>query len=76
MFDKTIMVYAPKDVRMRRVLKRDNTTFDAVEARMNNQMDDEYKRNRADYIIINYKGEKYRNERIEKVHKKILKLRG
>lgn len=76
MFDKTIMVYAPKDVRIRRVLKRDNTTFEAVEARMNNQMDDEDKRNRADYVIINYKGEKYRNERVGKVHKKILKLRG
>lgn len=76
MFDKTIMVYAPKDVRIRRVLKRDNTTFEAVEARMNNQMNDEDKRNKADYVIINYKGEKYRTKRIEKVHEKILKLRG
>ena len=70
------MVYAPKDVRIRRVLKRDNTTFEAVEARMNNQMNDEDKRNKADYVIINYKGEKYRTKRIEKVHEKILKLRG
>lgn len=75
-FDKTIVVYAPKDVRIRRVLKRDNTTLEAVEARMNNQMDDDDKRSRADFVIINYKGEKYRNERVEKVHEKILKLRG
>lgn len=74
MFDKTIMVYAPKDLRIRRVLKRDKTTYEAVEARINNQMDDEEKRKKSDYVILNYKGEKYRTSRIEKVHKKILEF--
>lgn len=73
-FDKTIMVYAPQEVRIRRVIKRDNTTYQAVKARMDNQMDDEEKRRLSDYVIINYKGEKYRNERVKKIHEKILKI--
>ena len=73
-FDKTIMVYAPQKLRIRRVMKRDNATYKEVEARINNQMNDEEKRKHSDYVIINYKGEKYRTERIKITHEKILKL--
>ena len=73
-FDKTIMVYAPQEVRIRRVMKRDNTTYQEVKARMDNQMNDEEKRNLSDYVIVNYKGEKYRNERIKIIHEKVMKF--
>lgn len=52
-FDKTILVTAPKSVRMSRVLLRDNTTPAQVEGRMNNQWSDEQKISLADFIIYN-----------------------
>ena len=51
--DKTIEVYAPKDVRLTRAMKRDNATLQQIEARMSQQMDEEEKRQRADFCIIN-----------------------
>ena len=52
-YDKTIMVFAPKSLRLERVMKRDGLTKEAVEARMSKQMSDEQKRQLADYVIIN-----------------------
>jgi dephospho-CoA kinase len=74
LFDVTIAVYAPEDVRIRRVMKRDGASFEAVEARIKNQMNEEEKRGKATFVIMNYKGEKYRKKRIESLHKKLLKL--
>ena len=52
-FDKTILVYAPLDVRIKRVMKRDSATFEQVQARVKNQSDEESKRLKADFIIEN-----------------------
>lgn len=51
--DKTITVYAPKAMRIKRVMKRDKVTRKAVLARMKNQMLDREKRELADYVIKN-----------------------
>jgi dephospho-CoA kinase len=51
--DITILVTAPEEVRIQRVMKRDNTTRDEVVARMKNQWSDAKKRELADYIIEN-----------------------
>ena len=48
-----IGVDAPKDVRMRRVVKRDNVSKDAVMQRMNAQMDNDEKMKMCDYVIMN-----------------------
>ncbi|MDU1905264.1 MAG: dephospho-CoA kinase [Dysgonomonas sp.] len=51
--DKTIMVYTPLDIRIERVMNRDNISKEAVIARINNQMPDEEKRELSDHTIYN-----------------------
>jgi len=51
--DKTVLVYAPEEIRVRRVMERDHVGEEAVRNRMQNQMDEEKKRQLADYIIVN-----------------------
>ena len=51
--DAVVMVYAPKEVRIRRAMKRDGASRKQIEQRIKNQMDDEAKRAKADYTIIN-----------------------
>lgn len=51
--DKVLMVYAPESLRVRRAMERDNSTEEQVRARMTAQMDDEEKRRRSDFTIVN-----------------------
>lgn len=51
--DKVILVTAPRETRINRVMDRDSTTREAVLARMANQWDDEQKAKLSDYIINN-----------------------
>ena len=51
--DVTVEIYAPKEIRLERAMKRDNATQQQVEARMASQMDEEEKRAQANYCIIN-----------------------
>lgn len=51
--DKTVSVYAPKEVRLMRAMHRDHATEGQIIDRMNNQMDEEVKRNLADFVILN-----------------------
>jgi dephospho-CoA kinase len=53
MLDKTILVSAPEEIRIARVMERDKVSKTDVEARMKNQMSDEDKMTLADYIINN-----------------------
>ena len=51
--DKVIGVYAPIQLRISRVMQRDNSTEDAVIARINKQMEEEKKMKLCDYVITN-----------------------
>lgn len=51
--DKIILVTAPKEVRLQRVIERDRVSEEEVIARMNNQMPEEDKISKSDYIIHN-----------------------
>jgi len=53
LFDKTLVVAAPKHIRLQRVMQRDNASEEEVLARMNNQWSDIQKEAAADYIIHN-----------------------
>lgn len=53
LLDKIVLVYSPEEVRIQRVIERDNTGRDAVLARMKSQMDDIEKMKLSDYIIYN-----------------------
>ena len=51
--DAVITVYAPKEIRIQRVMNRDKTTREHVEARMANQWPDQQKLDLADFAIYN-----------------------
>lgn len=51
--DKIITITAPKETRIQRVIKRDNTTRVLVESRINNQWSDTKKTLQSNYIIEN-----------------------
>lgn len=53
LMDKIIAVTSPQDMRIERVMKRDNITREAVLARMANQWKDEEKIALSDYIVQN-----------------------
>ena len=49
----TLVVTAPLETRIARVIARDNTTIEAVQSRINNQWDDTKKIEHADFVIHN-----------------------
>ncbi len=51
--DAVIVVSAPQDVRIKRVMDRDKVTEASVKERIKNQLSEEERRNRADFIIEN-----------------------
>lgn len=51
--DKIITVTAPENIRVQRILKRDNTTIEAVKNRIKNQWEQEKKTLQSHYIIEN-----------------------
>ena len=52
-FDRTILVYAPEEMLIQRVVKRDGLSRQEVLNRLQNQMDQEHKKQLADYLILN-----------------------
>ena len=70
-FDKFITVYLEREERIRRLLLRDNTCREAIEARMAQQMSAEEKMLRADYVILNYEGNPRRRQ-VEHLHRLLL----
>jgi dephospho-CoA kinase len=54
--DFSITICAPIEVRIQRTIKRDNTTQEQVEARINQQMSDDKRRSMADFHIDNGEG--------------------
>lgn len=51
--DTVIGVYAPKQLRLKRVLERDNISLAQAEARMQHQMDEEKKMRLCHHVLIN-----------------------
>lgn len=73
MCDKSILVTAPMDVRLARVMQRDGVTEAQVRARMDKQFSDEQKQALADYFIHN---EEHRSiiEQVLALHAQFLAL--
>lgn len=51
--DKVITVHAPLEVRLERVIKRDNTTREKVIDRINSQLDEKERLEKSDFVIEN-----------------------
>jgi len=71
--DKTILVVAPKEVRMERVMQRDKATKEEIQARMSKQMTDQEKIPLADFIILN-DGKAPLVPQILKIHDKLVDI--
>lgn len=52
--DFTVAVIAPKDIRLERIMKRDNITEEKALERINAQKDESFFTNRADFVLWNY----------------------
>ncbi len=70
-FDHIIVVTAPEAVRIARVVNRDNTTPEAVAARIKSQMPEAEKVEKADYIIDN-DGEHALLKQVIQLHRELL----
>lgn len=66
-FEYIIVVTAPIEIRIKRVVKRDNTTEDEVLQRMKNQWREEKKILQANYVINNIEIEESKNV-VKKIH--------
>ena len=64
-FKKVLVVYAPKNIQIQRVMKRDNSDKNEVKAILKNQIDIEEKKKKADFIIDNSKDLKHLQKEIE-----------
>lgn len=71
--DKVIMVYAPAEIRIERVIKRDGSLRQQIEARMNQQLPDEEKMRLSDFVIFN-DGSQSLVKQVWEIHHKILEL--
>lgn len=69
--DSLIVVTAPEEVRIQRVMARDNVTEQAVRARMANQMPESEKVRLADYVIVN-DGEHSLLQQVWAVHRSLV----
>lgn len=52
-FDKIIFVSAPEDIRLQRVMLRDDCSEENVRSRMRLQLDEDLKISKADFVIFN-----------------------
>ena len=73
-FNKIVLVDAPEDIRLRRVMERDDADEATVRARMSKQLSSEKKRAVADYIIDN-DGQQGIIKQVIETHLAILNLR-
>jgi len=69
---KSIVVYAPKDIQISRIIKRDDCTENEAIEKLSNQMDIEEKKSKATYIIDNTKDLKSLQKEIENLKQKLL----
>ena len=66
-----ITVFAPAEIRLKRVIQRDSATREQVEARMNNQLPDEEKIKRSDFVIYNDNKQSIM-EQVFKIHNNLI----
>ena len=71
-YDKIILVRAPLEERIQRVLLRDDTTIDEVTKRIKNQINDSSIINKCDYIIDNYKLSDLK-DKVTKIHNDLIR---
>lgn len=72
-YHRMILVRAPKELRIERIMSRDNSTRQQILSRMKQQWEDERKVGLSDYVIDNLDLETTR-EQVKTIHRELLKL--
>jgi dephospho-CoA kinase len=70
-FESVIVVSAPEEIRLKRVMDRDGITKELVEERMANQLSDSIKCELAQFVINN-DGSIFLTPQVETIHKELL----
>jgi len=70
--EKTIVVYTPKEIQLKRLMLRDNFSKEEALSRINAQIDIEIKKEKATYLIDNSKDLITLQQECDKITKKIL----
>ncbi len=74
LFYKVINVYAPAEIRLRRVMERDGSSINAVKKRMYHQWSDKKKNDLADFVITN-EGKSFLIPQIIKIHHQLMEYK-
>ena len=72
--DVTILVTAPEDLRIERVMKREKSKLEHIKSRMRHQWSDEKKIPIADYVINNIDWDKTL-KKVEEIHQKLFRIK-
>ncbi len=72
-FDQNILVSAPKEMRIERVMKRSGWTREETLSRMKNQWDESHKLPLADFVILN-DGTRPLEPQISEIHENLLRI--
>lgn len=72
--DVTILVTAPEDLRIERVMKREKSKVEHIKSRMRHQWSDEKKIPMADYVINNIDWDKML-KKVEEIHQKLVRIK-
>lgn len=72
-FDRIILVTAPSEVRIGRIMERDESSREAIEARMGHQWPDEKKAELADFVLENLDLETTRSG-VREIHRQLRNL--
>ncbi|MEI6865018.1 dephospho-CoA kinase [Flavicella sp.] len=67
-FDKVILVTAPLELRIQRLLKRDQSSLSDIKARIKNQLTDKDKIKKADFVLVNTEMSATKEE-VHRLHK-------
>ncbi len=73
LMDKVITVSAPESVRIARVIERDGVSEEAVRSRMNNQMKEDERLAKSDFVIVNDESQLLLPQ-VVKLHEQLLRL--
>lgn len=71
--DKIITVEAPEEIRLQRVVIRDNVLGEEVKARMRNQWTDAMRAEKSDFVVVNIEIEEMQLQ-VDQILKKLKKL--
>ena len=70
--DQSVLVYAPEEIRIRRVMERDGCDRESVQRRMSHQLSEEELTKLADHILVN-DGQQMILPQVIELHNKLIK---